>query len=68
MGETNHVRRSSGIVIIGWTVFGLGLLAAAVWLWHVFVFFSILVGLLGLVALITALGQWRENRGLQVRS
>jgi hypothetical protein len=68
IGEKNHVRRWPGIVIVGWTVFGLALLATAIWLWHVFPFFTVMVALIGLVALITAFGQWRENRGLRVRS
>jgi DNA-binding transcriptional LysR family regulator len=69
-GEAAHGHRvevSSAASIVAWTVLGLGLIGLAVWLWHVFALFTLLVGLVGSVALWTGIGKWRENRWLKPR-
>ena len=65
--EERHSRISSPVAILIWVVAGIGLVTLAVLAWSVFVLFTVLLGLLGVAAVGTGIGKWRENRWLKPR-
>jgi hypothetical protein len=63
--QEHRPRTSSPVAIVVWIIAGIGLLTLAVIAWSMFVLFTVLLGLLGVAALGTGIGKWRENRWLK---